>query len=502
MLIKAKGGLFVLATIKEFDVGLLFQGLTGLIEIREISRDGNVKTKFFKNVDHLKTYNPPLDKNVYFGLFSRIKAKGNKENCLHTKVLWADYDNMTLKQVKENITKTGLPAPSIFVNSGNGIHTYWLLTTREREGVENILKDIAVKTGADSKAAEIARIMRMPGTLNLKGNSPKDCEVLECNDNVYPLVLFQEILSTEDKPSFTEIAELATSKMACVRLIAKGVGKGQRNFGLAKITAYMKQQGFSKKKTSDIVKKWNANNTPPKPENELKDEFNRLWGGDYKFLGCKFTNPHLDELNKQLCPIGECEFHAAQKVQVIDSETSVAVDNEIFKNTVYPKIKALEIACYSWITREKEITREQLSKYVNRHVRNQNFTEAIKGLKAKGMIEIKSAIKKSGIPETIILKSKSNYGRGYTMVPNLLTKLYTKKGISDNAYKLMVLLKYYSFGKEEVYPTIETMATKLGISEKWVSELLKWLDQDEGLIKRQYKQLDNGKTKIIIKLLY
>jgi hypothetical protein len=478
---------------------LLYKDLKGLIEVREIDQSGDVKTRFFKGLDHLGTYNPPADKNVYMGIFSRMKAKGNKENCLHTNVLWADYDNMTLSQVKDNIAHAGLPMASIFINSGNGIHSYWLLDKPSREGVEDVLKGIAERTGADSKASEIARVMRMPDTWNVK-SFPKLCDIIESNDIRYSLDMFISILGITKNARV--IDELESSKMACIRLIAKGVSKGQRNFGLGKITSFLKQQGTSKKKAYDIVKKWNQNNTPVKPSNELEDEFKRLWEGDYKFLGCKFSNPELEKINKQLCPIGECEFHASQTTQVINGENSVAIDNELFKQTVYPKIKALEIACYSWITREKELTKDQLSKYVNRHIENKNFKEALKGLKAKGMIEIKTFPKKSGKPSKVLLKSKSNYGRGYTLIPNLLTKLYTKKGISDNAYKLMVLLKHYSFGKEEVYPTIETMAVKLGITEKWVSELLKWLDETEGLIKRNYKQLDNGKTKIIIKLLY
>jgi hypothetical protein len=491
-------------TLDKLDLAnLLFQDLKGLIEVREIDQE-KAKSRFFKGLEHFKTYTPPIDKNVYVGMFSRLKAKGIKANCYQTNVLWADYDYMTLEQAKENILKAGLPSPSLFVGSGNGIHSYWLLDKPVKEGIEEVLKAIANSTEADTKAAEIARVMRLPGTYNVKGDIPKLCRVLEQNDNRYSFEMFQNIFGTvtKEESKAEVIDELQASKMACIRLIAKGVGKRQRNFALGKITAFMKQQGFSRKKAFEIANRWNKNNNPVKPDYELKDQFNRFWDSDYKYLGCHFTNPDLERINKQLCPIGECQFHAIQKAQVIDSEVSVPVDNEIFKNTVYPKMKALEIACYSWITREKELSKEQLSKYVNRHIRNDNFIQALKGLKAKGLIEIKKGIPKNGEVDKVILKSKSNYGRGYTLIPNLLTKLFTKKGISDNAYKLMVLLKHYSFGKEEVYPTVETMASKLGISERWVTELLKWLEDDEGLIKRSYKQLDNGKTKLIIKLLY
>lgn len=481
---------------------LLFEGVSGLIEVREINNDGHVKLRFFKSLQDFKGYTPDPNRNVYFGVYTRSKAKGTKENCLYTSALWADFDHMTVDEVQEKIFISGLPKPSILVNSGHGVHSYWLLDKKAGNGTESILKAIAEKTGADTKATDISRIMRLPGTWNVK-RDPVRCEVIEHHERRYSLDTFKQLLGVGmDKQGKEIIEELESSKMACIRLIAKGVGKGQRNFGLGKITAYLKQQGSSRKKAFDIVKRWNRNNTPHKPEKELTDEFNRFWDSDYKYLGCKFTNPDLERVNRQLCPMGECQFHSMQSAQIINDESTVSLDNEIFKSTVYPKVKALEIACFSWIVKEKEVTRERLSHLVNRHAENKNFKQAVKGLKEKGMIEIKKAIKKQGIPERIILKQKSNYGRGYTPVPNLLTKLYTKKGISDNAYKLMVLLKSYSYGKSEVYPTIETMAMKLGVSEKWVSELLKWLDEYEGLIKREYKQLDNGKTKLFIKLFY
>jgi len=50
--------------------------------------------------------------------------------------LWADYDNVTLEEARARIKNAGLPEPSIYVNSGHGIHAYWLL--EERAGSEAI----------------------------------------------------------------------------------------------------------------------------------------------------------------------------------------------------------------------------------------------------------------------------------------------------------------------------------------------------------------------------
>ena len=36
-------------------------------------------------------------------------------------------DHVTVAEARERVAKAGLPPPSIVVNSGNGVHLYWLL---------------------------------------------------------------------------------------------------------------------------------------------------------------------------------------------------------------------------------------------------------------------------------------------------------------------------------------------------------------------------------------
>jgi hypothetical protein len=502
---KKDRGLFVLIGTSERTefMETLFSNLDGLIQVREIDKLGSVKLHFFKSLEDVKTYNPPNHKHVYYGVFTRSKRKGSKENCRTTSVLWADFDNMTADEAKDIIKRSNLPEASVLIRSGHGIHSYWLLEKRAGREIESLLIAISKLTGSDPQAAEVARVMRLPDTWNVKYKKRARCEVVEQNNNRYPLQLFIDRLGVElDEPHETQqIEELENSKMACIRLIAKGVGRGKRNFGLGKITAYLKQQGYSQQKAPDIVKRWNMNNTPMKPSKELTDEFKTFWHGDYKYLGCKFTNRRLDEINKQLCPIGECQFHATQSMQIVNNDNAVSMDNEIFKTTVYPKIKGLDIAIYSTIAVAKEIDREHLGELVRRHTKDRFFIKAINDLKSLGYIEIKKGIKSRGIPDKLRLAKKSNYGRGYTFVNNLLSKLYIAKELNDNEYKLLILLKHYSYGKSEVYPTIETMAMKLGVAERSVTRILDRLER-QLYISRNYKQLDNGKTKLIIQLQF
>jgi hypothetical protein len=72
--------------------------------------------------------------------------------------------------------------PTIIVQSGHGYHLYWPLEeslTGERVWeAEPVLRGIVECLQADGSVAEIARIMRLPGTLNLKSQPFQECKVV------------------------------------------------------------------------------------------------------------------------------------------------------------------------------------------------------------------------------------------------------------------------------------------------------------------------------------
>lgn len=84
---------------------------------------------------------------------------------------------------------------------------------------------------------------------------------------------------------------------------------------------------------------------------------------------------------------------------------------------------------------------------------------------------------------------------------SLLSECFLGSRITDTEYKLLVLLKSYTFGKDTVYPTIETLAVKMGMKENTISKTLKKLEE-KLYLKRSYKLLDNGKTKLFIQLKF
>ena len=85
---------------------------------------------------------------------------------------------------------SGIPKPNILINSGNGIHAYWSLTEfvpkDQWQAFARKLKAILAKLGflADpSRTADIASVLRIPGTQNHKYEPAKPVTVLHWNDH-------------------------------------------------------------------------------------------------------------------------------------------------------------------------------------------------------------------------------------------------------------------------------------------------------------------------------
>lgn len=83
----------------------------------------------------------------------------------------------------------GLPKP-ILVNSGRGIHVYWPLTRdvsrEEWEPVAARLRDLCVTHNliVDPAVFEVARVLRIPGTLNFKDDPPNPVAIISGADPV------------------------------------------------------------------------------------------------------------------------------------------------------------------------------------------------------------------------------------------------------------------------------------------------------------------------------
>lgn len=195
---------------------------TGLLHV--FQRD-----QFIRQYDRLITIAAREHGNNYFGVCPREGyGLGWGYACMIRTVrcLWADLDGCGPAEALERIKVAPLPPPTMLVNSGNGVHVYWKLTEPYRitdagpacqvisgkwqddtgrrhdkyvlgpggvklpipevspqgQMVEDVLAGICEAIGGDEHAVDLARILRLPGTPNLKdgrnGAPPKSCTLV------------------------------------------------------------------------------------------------------------------------------------------------------------------------------------------------------------------------------------------------------------------------------------------------------------------------------------
>lgn len=159
------------------------------------------------------------DSNVYMGVCLRrekwprpagrngvdgkpiIEHRGTEANALSSWVVWVEFDFLSAdgqghkgRVVDPALARKWLAEfplkPSIIVKSGGGIQVYWLL--KEAAMGDDLWKVKAInkalvefftveiegkKYGADTQSVDLARILRIPGSQNVKYTPPRPCEV-------------------------------------------------------------------------------------------------------------------------------------------------------------------------------------------------------------------------------------------------------------------------------------------------------------------------------------
>jgi hypothetical protein len=129
---------------------------------------------------------PPEQRVTEHGREYTFYPRRKKADVTHAPALWVDVDGVTPEEGYNRVIRAPVP-PSIVVRSGGGLHAYWLLNQPvrinqdTREIFEATLRALAKATGGDEQTCEVARVMRLPGTVNTKpGRDGALCEVLDC----------------------------------------------------------------------------------------------------------------------------------------------------------------------------------------------------------------------------------------------------------------------------------------------------------------------------------
>jgi hypothetical protein len=260
----------LLNRVQSPDGWLTVLGLKGKSAIQELVQ---TREEFDKYVaEFLKK-----GRDVYFGVAKfETNLNRKKENVKDLKSFWIDLDcgeskaevnsktgrpdgyidqPTGLQELQKFCKLIGLPKP-LLVNSGRGIHAYWPLTNpvskEEWEPVANRLNELCVLHNlyVDASVFEIARVLRVPGTLNFKDNPPKPVELISDAPDV-EYETFKNLLGVKEAPTKPsapkELSELQKAMAAnTVSRFSKIMIRSANNEGCAQLLyQYQNQDSVS-----------------------------------------------------------------------------------------------------------------------------------------------------------------------------------------------------------------------------------------------------------------
>jgi hypothetical protein len=180
---------------------------------KQLSINENEKTSiwFRRTDDAASAAASILDRDVYFGVGTSPRDFGPKKRCLAGDIstifgVWIDIDIADGIHKKANLPASIAEAtallsecdltPTFVVHSGGGLQAYWLFQKPifiTDDGVREVAKSIAMRWNIYFKnlaaphkwdidsVMDLARVMRLPGTNNMKTGEPRPVQILENN---------------------------------------------------------------------------------------------------------------------------------------------------------------------------------------------------------------------------------------------------------------------------------------------------------------------------------
>jgi hypothetical protein len=152
-------------------------------------------------------------KHVWVGIAPRTAV--NSTVPAVCRVLWVDIDGISLDDLNDRLHVTGLPSPTMVIDSGNGYHVYWKLQSAATpDEIRTYAKGVHEVLGGDV-THDPTRVMRLPGTWNFKNlDVPKPCSFVRSTKDSYPLNVFPMAATSpvsQDTSSTPQSKTLSTS---------------------------------------------------------------------------------------------------------------------------------------------------------------------------------------------------------------------------------------------------------------------------------------------------
>lgn len=188
-------------------LSMLFQP-TDIFEVRTKDHGGTGAVQTWLNVldrgHHFATVMCPIHeenkRHIWVGVCPRERKNSAAPSV--ARVLWCDLNESIVsdEQVADAVKQSGLPDPTMIVNSGHGFHLYWKLSEAVlANDVKQYSRGVHQALPTDA-THDPTRVMRVPGTMNWKKlDDPRPCTIVEYHpERTYPISIFPRVEVSEN----------------------------------------------------------------------------------------------------------------------------------------------------------------------------------------------------------------------------------------------------------------------------------------------------------------
>lgn len=241
-----------------------------------------------------------FEQEIYIGADGKRKQR-TQENALFTRSFWLDiectpdkaaagegYESLEsgLSAFRKFCEETGLPWPTI-VNSGGGIHAYWPLRQDVpkaawvpiAEKFKKLTQSAHAKLIVDaSRTADIASLLRPPGTWNRKYDPPCRVELLEMGSPI-EVEEFHDIVDRAITEAQNSSPGTSQTKHVKIDIGDTGqylppdeVPEGGRNPAILSYVGHLRQKGVPESLVLGMAQDFNSGRCkPPLPSDDVAD---------------------------------------------------------------------------------------------------------------------------------------------------------------------------------------------------------------------------------------
>lgn len=214
-------------------VDVVYGDVPGWFGLSWVDRDGEFRSQAFSAAERALDWAAKLDIATPEGIYLRTttmrakpKKRGEADESAYLPGLWADLDFGTVghkhqpdkhdglvlppdaDQAYAIIKASGLPKPTLLVNSGGGLYPWWLLdeaadlTDTRTEWIQRSAEwQRQLAAGAatlgyfyGSGVGDLARVLRLPGSVNRKTPEERPCRVVHWDGPRYSVATLSDAL--------------------------------------------------------------------------------------------------------------------------------------------------------------------------------------------------------------------------------------------------------------------------------------------------------------------